>query len=108
MSSIKIRLKREQEGEVTRVRALIRHPMETGRRINSATGKPVPANFIQQVIFEHNGAAIATFQLGAGISKNPYLAMKFSGGVTGDRVTVRWSDNLGRSDSAEATIPSQT
>ncbi|MAQ73406.1 MAG: thiosulfate oxidation carrier complex protein SoxZ, partial [Gammaproteobacteria bacterium] len=45
MSTIKIRA-RENNGSVT-VKALIKHPMETGQRKNRKTGDLIPSQYIQ-------------------------------------------------------------
>jgi len=43
-------------------------------------------------------------QWGGGISKNPYLAIKVKGAKAGDKVVVKWTDNTGDSNTAEAII----
>ncbi len=101
-NSIKIRAS-EKDGETT-IKALITHPMETGSRKDSATGKLVPAHFIQEVICKHNGTTVMTAEWSGGISKNPYLSFKFSGGAKGDNVELSWTDNKGESDSASGQI----
>jgi len=101
MSSIKMRA--NTEGDVTTVKALISHPMETGSRKDSA-GKLIPAHFIQEVTCEHNGTVILSAQWGAAVSKNPYLSFRFKGGKAGDTLKMSWTDNSGASDTAEATI----
>ena len=53
MSTIKIRAK-ESKGIVT-VKALIKHPMETGKRKNKKTGELIPPHYIQEVSGEANG-----------------------------------------------------
>ncbi|MDH5484149.1 MAG: thiosulfate oxidation carrier complex protein SoxZ, partial [Gammaproteobacteria bacterium] len=45
-SSIKVRA--NVKGDVTVVKTLISHPMETGLRKDKKTGKKIPANFIQE------------------------------------------------------------
>jgi len=101
MSSIKMRA--NTEGDVTTVKALISHPMETGSRKDTA-GKLIPAHFIQEVTCEHNGTVILSAQWGAAVSKNPYLSFRFKGGKAGDTLKMSWTDNSGASDTAEATI----
>jgi len=102
MASIKMRAK--IEGDVTTIKALISHPMETGTRKDSKTGEKIPAHFIQEVVCEHKGNTILTANWGPAISKNPYLSFRFSGGAAGDTVKLSWVDNKGEKDSAEATI----
>lgn len=101
MSSIKIRA--NADADVVTVKALISHPMETGSR-KGPDGKAIPAHFIQEVICEHDGTAVLTAQWGAAISKNPYLSFRFTGGKAGDTLKLSWSDNMGKTDSAETQI----
>ena len=102
MSTIKIRAK--DEGGVTTVKCLMSHPMETGTRKDSKTGKLIPAHHITEVTAEHNGKVVMTANWGGGISKNPYMSFKFKGAAAGDTVKVSWVDNMGKGDSAEAPI----
>jgi sulfur-oxidizing protein SoxZ len=102
MASIKMRA--NIDGDVTTLKALISHPMETGTRKDSKTGKKIPAHFIQEVVCEHKGNAILTANWGPAISKNPYLSFRFRGAAAGDTVKLSWVDNMGEKDSAEVTI----
>ena len=102
MASIKIRAK--VDGDVTTVKALISHPMDTGLVKDKKTGKLIPAHFIQEVTCEHNGKNVLTALWGAAISKNPYLSFKFKGAKAGDSLKLSWVDNKGESDSTETKI----
>jgi len=102
MATIKIRAK--ASGGVTQVKTLMSHPMETGLRKNSKTGKMIPAHHITEVTAEHNGNLVMTANWGGGISKNPYMSFKFKGASPGDTIKISWVDNMGESDSAEAQI----
>ncbi len=101
-SSIKIRAKLKKG--VTTVKALMNHPMETGLRKNKKTGKLIPAHFIQEVTCSTGGKTVMTAQWSGGVSKNPYMAFKLSGGKKGDKITIAWTDNKGGSDSADSKI----
>jgi sulfur-oxidizing protein SoxZ len=101
MASIKIRAK--VSNDVTTVKALIQHPMETGQR-KDKKGKLIPAHFIQEVTCEHNGTNVLTALWGAAVSKNPYLSFKFKGGKAGDTLKLSWVDNKGQSDSIETQV----
>lgn len=101
-NSIKIRAS-EKGGETT-VKALISHPMETGARKNSKTGKLIPAHFIEEVVCKHNGTTVLTAEWSGGVSKNPYISFKFTGAAKGDEITLSWTDNKGESDSKSAKI----
>ena len=101
-SSIKMRAKLEN-GRVT-VKALIKHPMETGRRKDPESGELVPAHFIQKVHAEHGGQQVFRGYWGTGVSANPFISFTFEGGGKGEIVKLIWVDNQGRSDSAETSI----
>ncbi len=83
---------------------LIKHPMETGNRVDQKTGKKVPAHFIQGMHFNVNGNEVAFANLSQGISKNPLIGVRITGAKTGDKVAVSWEDNLGNKGTAEATV----
>jgi len=102
MASIKIRAK--LSGDVTTVKALIKHPMDTGLVKDKKTGNVIPAHFIQEVTCEHGGNKVMTAMWGAAVSKNPYLSFKFAGAKAGDTVKLSWVDNKGESDSAETKV----
>ena len=102
MSSIKIRAK--LKNDVTTVKALINHPMETGLRKNKKTGKMIPAHFIEEVICELNGKKVMNAHWGTAISKNPYLSFRIKGANKGDKLKLSWKDNTGKSDSAVGTV----
>ena len=101
MSSIKLRA--SNKGGVVTVKALMSHAMETGLRKDKKTGKKIPAHFINQVTGEANGKTVMTAYWSGGISKNPYLSFKYKG-ASGDKVKLSWTDNMGKSDSAEADV----
>lgn len=104
MASKTIKLKAKAEnGEVT-VKALIKHPMETGRRKDKDSGKLVPAHYINELTCTHKGEPVLTTEWGPTISKNPFLSFTFTGGAAGEEIQLSWKDNKGDSDSASATI----
>ncbi|MBU1190763.1 MAG: thiosulfate oxidation carrier complex protein SoxZ [Gammaproteobacteria bacterium] len=101
-NTIKVRAK--LAGDVTTVKALVSHPMETGLVKDKKTGQLIPAHFIQEVTCEHNGNNVLTALWGVAISKNPYLSFRFKGAKVGDKLTLRWVDNTGKSDAEETVI----
>lgn len=88
---------------VTEVKALMNHPMETGRRKNDFD-ETVPAHFIQLVTATLNGRAVLEAQWGTGISKNPYLTFRLKGAQVGDKIAITWHDNKGASNSLEVAV----
>ena len=68
------------------------------------TGKKVPAHFIQEVVCKHKGATVISADWSGGVSKNPYISFKFTGGNPGDSVEITWTDNKGETETATAEI----
>ncbi|MFP5504782.1 MAG: thiosulfate oxidation carrier complex protein SoxZ [Gammaproteobacteria bacterium] len=101
-NTIKVRAK--LAGDVTTVKALVSHPMDTGLVKDKKTGQIIPAHFIQEVVCEHNGNVVMTALWGPAISKNPYLSFRFKGAKVGDTLKLRWVDNKGESDAEETVI----
>ena len=100
--SIKIRTK--TENGMTTVSAMIRHPMETGRRKDPDTGGIIPIHHIREVRCELNGEMVMTAVSGTGISTNPFFSFHLSTAKAGDILTLTWLDNLGKSDSFKTAI----
>ncbi|HMN81385.1 MAG TPA: thiosulfate oxidation carrier complex protein SoxZ [Burkholderiaceae bacterium] len=98
-----MKIRATMQGEAVVVRALMAHEMETGQR-KDASGKTIPAWFIQQVAATHNGKQVMRAEWGPAISKNPYLQFSFKGGKPGDKVQITWTDNRGETRTDEATI----
>lgn len=99
-----IKLRAKMKGDQVQVKALIKHPMETGRRKDKSSGELIPAHFIQQVVCKHKDRVVLTADWGGSISKNPYIAFDFPGGAEGDPVELAWTDNKGESDSITVDI----
>ncbi len=100
--SIKIRAK--VKGDVTTVKALMNHPMETGLRKDKKTGKLIPAHYIKEVVATSGGNTVMTAHWSGAVSKNPYISFKFTGGKKGDEVGISWEDNMGKTDTGTAKI----
>ena len=100
-NTIKLRAT-EAEGLVT-VKALITHPMELGTRKDAKTGELIPAHFIQEITVAHAGADVVKGDWSGGVSKDPYLSVRFKG-KKGDEVKVAWKDNKGDTDSVAAQV----
>jgi sulfur-oxidizing protein SoxZ len=90
--------------ETTKVRMLIKHPMETGLRKNKKTGKKIPAHFIKTVICDLNGTNVLTADWGIAISKNPYLSFIIKGAKASDVLKISWADNKGEHDTRQGKL----
>jgi sulfur-oxidizing protein SoxZ len=98
-----IKMRAQLKGEITEIKVLMGHPMETGRRKNDLD-EIVPAHFIQLVTVTLNDKPVLEAQWGTGISKNPYLTFHVRGAKVGDKVAVTWHDNIGESNSSEIAV----
>jgi sulfur-oxidizing protein SoxZ len=98
-----IRVRAILNGDTTDVQTLIQHPMDTGL-VKDAKGEVIPAHYIQQLSFEHNGKAVFLADWGTAISKDPYVKFAFKGAAKGDELKVSWVDNQGATDSLTAKI----
>ena len=98
-----MKIRAEMAGDKVEVRVLMAHEMESGQR-KDASGKAVPAWFIQSVTATHNGRTVLSAQWGPSVSKNPFVSFRFSGGKPGDKVQISWTDNRDETRTDEATI----
>lgn len=98
-----MRMRAQLRGDVTEVKVLMTHPMETGRRKNDF-GEVIPAHFIQVVTATLNGQLVLEAQWGTGISKNPYLTFHLHGAKLGDVIKITWLDNLGKTGEGEVAV----
>lgn len=98
-----IKIRAQVQGEITDIRILMQHPMETGQR-KDEKGQTLPVNFIQTFALLHNGKPLIEGQLNTSVSKNPLFAFKARGIKAGDRLTVNWTDNLGDRRQDEVTV----
>ena len=98
-----IRVRAILNGDTTDVQTLIQHPMDTGL-VKDAKGEVIPAHYIQQLSFEHNGKAVFLADWGTAVSKDPYVKFAFKGAAKGDELKVSWVDNQGATDILTAKI----
>jgi len=98
-----MKIRAQMAGDKVEVRVLMAHEMETGQR-KDASGKVIPAWFIQNVTATWNGKTVMSAEWGTAVSKNPFLSFRFSGGKPGDKVQITWTDNHGDKRTDEATI----
>lgn len=102
-SSMKIRAKQLKGQKAVQVKAIITHPMHTGRG-EDESGQLIPAHFVQHITVKHLNQPTVEMQLGTGIAKNPYLTFHLAEAQLGDAIVVEWQDNLGRTGSASTQV----
>jgi sulfur-oxidizing protein SoxZ len=103
MMASSIRVRAILNGDTTDVQTLIQHPMDTGL-VKDSKGELIPAHYIQQLSFEHNGKTVFMADWGTAVSKDPYVKFAFKGAAKGDEIKVSWIDNKGATDSLTAKI----
>ena len=101
--SSRIKIRAQHADGITEVKALMRHPMETGMRKDQA-GESIPAHFITEVAVFHGERPVMQGYWGATVSANPFLGVRFKGGEAGDIVKVTWLDNQGGTGEGETAI----
>lgn len=96
-----MRIRATQIDDVTDVKVLMAHPMETGLR-QDGKGGAVPAHYITEVTVTHRDVVVLQAMWGPSVAKNPFLGFRFRGAAKGDKLSVAWVDNKGdrRSDTA--------
>ena len=98
-----MKIKAKSKAGVIKVKMLLKHNMESGRRKDKKTGDLIPAHYITEVTAKTGDVQVFHAQLGTAISKNPYIAFSYKGEAGGE-IEVTWIDNKGGSKSATATI----
>lgn len=96
-------IRAQASGDKTTVRVRMAHEMESGQR-KDASGKTVPAWFIQEVMVTHNGKLVLSAEWGTAVSKNPFMQFAVKGAKVGDKIAVSWKDNRGATRTDEATV----
>lgn len=99
-----IKIRAKVKGDISEVKALMPHDMESGLRRDAETDELVPAHYITELVAEHNGEIVMTAYWGPAVSRNPYVSFSFTGGVAGDTIKIHWEDNQGDSSTTEAVL----
>lgn len=106
-SSMKLRAKLKDyvndKSKLTEIKAIIIHPMHTGRAKDDF-GNIIPAHFIQLVDLKVNDKPAFQMQWGTGIAKNPYLTCYVDNAKVGDKISLTWHDNLGKTGNGEIVV----
>lgn len=89
-------------GQPFEVRISIRHPMETGYRMDNA-GKSIPRNVIRAFTCRYNGTIVFSAKLSSGIAANPYLRFFVTAADSGE-LAFDWVDDAGVRGSDRTSI----
>ena len=98
------RIRATMQEDMALIKVLISHPMETGRRRDITTGKTIPRHFIRELQCELNSEPVLSADWSWGVARNPYLSFRIQQASPGDRVLIRWSDNLDNSEAIETVV----
>ena len=101
--AVRMRIRAQRKGNYTEIKALMRHPMETGLRKDEA-GEMIAADYITEVTMLHENQPVMQAHWGPAVSANPFLGVRFKGGKVGDKVRVIWVDNSGSTGEGETNI----
>jgi len=91
-----------KRGEAIEVRISIRHPMETGFRVDDV-GRTIARNTLKEFVCRYNGVEVFRASLGSGIGANPYLRFFITAVDTGE-LAFEWTDDAGERGDAKAAI----
>jgi len=101
--TVKDRLRAKLKAGDTTVRILLAHPMHTGRG-KDENDNIVPAEFIQDIRCWRNDEEVLSIKCGTATARNPYFSFQLLHGQQGDKITVRWVDNLGAKGLSETIV----
>ena len=104
MANKKIKLRAKLKDGIISVRALLKHPMETGLRKDKVTGKIIPAHHITEVTCQRKDEVVFCTQWGPGVSKNPFLAFNLKDIEAEEKLTVSFIDNMGETAAEDIIV----
>jgi sulfur-oxidizing protein SoxZ len=83
-----------KKGSIVEIKALVRHPMETGYRVDDM-GQSIPRNIITQFTVIYGGVEIFRMDMYPAIAANPFVSFAIHASVTGELVFT-WTDDHGQ------------
>ena len=99
-----IKIKTRIEGDMALVRALIDHPMHTGRQ-QDEDGNDIKAHYIEVVDCLLDDQVVFSANWTTSISRSPYLSFRCPA-QAGQTLTLRWRDNHGEEGSLAHVLKS--
>ncbi|MBI5658530.1 MAG: thiosulfate oxidation carrier complex protein SoxZ [Nitrosomonadales bacterium] len=99
-----MKMRATMQGDVTDVKVLMTHIMETGLRKDPKTEKFIPAHFVNHFVATLNGKTVVDAQWGIAVAKNPFINFRIKGAKPGDKVAISAVDNLGTQYTGETTV----
>jgi len=99
----KDRIRAKLKKQDTVVRVLLSHPMHTGRAKNQQE-ELIAAEYIQDIRCWRNNEEVLSIKCGTATAKNPYFSFHLVGGELGDKIAIRWVDNVGAKGFVETLV----
>lgn len=93
---------RARRGDVIEIKALARHPMESGFRVDDV-GRAIPRHIVERFVARYGGQVVFEAQLFTGIATNPYIAFRLRVGDAGP-IDCEWIDDRGGVITARAML----
>lgn len=81
-------------GEAVEVKALMRHPMETGYRVDDM-GRPIERHIVEHFRVRYGGEEVFAIDLTQGVAANPFFAFFLRATETAE-VQFEWLDDRGQ------------
>ena len=95
--------KKAKKGEIIKVKTLIKHKMESGRRKNKKTGKPIPRKIINKFTATFNGKPVFAMNIEPSVSANPFIQFNMRAEESGE-FEFKWTDDDGKVYSKKAKL----
>jgi len=95
--------KKAKKGEIIKIKTLIKHKMETGRRKNKKTGKPIPRKIINKFTAKLDGVTVFSMDVEPSVSANPFIQFYMRAEKSGD-LLFEWTDDDGTVYSKKAKL----
>lgn len=91
-----------KRGEIVDIKAILRHPMETGYRVDRV-GKKIPRNIVTELVVTYGGEDVLRWRLQPGVAANPFIGFSTVATETGELVFT-WTDDTGTVISESRTL----
>lgn len=93
---------RARRNEVIEIKALMRHPMETGYRMDDM-GRPIERHIVQRFRVRYLDEEVFSIDLTQGVAANPFFAF-FTRAVESGTLEFEWEDDRGAVTTVTKTL----
>ncbi len=96
-----MRIKAKSKGDITEVKAVLKHPMLS---YDQAKAKGKEPNFIVYINAKVDDKIVYEASTSQFLSKNPFIKFKFKGNHKGKEIVISWIDLKGNKKEGKAKI----